>query len=82
MPDTSLYEEENYPTPLQATWSEFRQRHVAVAGLGILIFFIIMAILGPLLTPFEPTTQHTDALLIPPAWNDNGSILHMLGTDA
>ena len=53
MPDTSLYEEEHYPTPLQATWSEFRQRHVAVAGLGILIFFIIMAILGPLLTPFE-----------------------------
>ena len=82
MPDTSLYEEENYPTPLQATWSEFRQRHVAVAGLGLLIFCIIMAILGPLLTPFEPTTQHTDAVLLPPAWNDNGSILHILGTDA
>lgn len=82
MPDTNLYEEEHYPTPLQGTWHEFRQRHVAVVGLGILIFFIIMAIMGPIFTPFDPTTQHTDALLIPPAWNDNGSILHILGTDA
>ena len=82
MPDTSLYEEEHYPTPLKATWNEFRQRHVAVVGLGILIVFIIISILGPVLTPYDPTTQHTNALLIPPAWNDNGSILHILGTDA
>ena len=44
--------------------------------------FIVVALAGPLLTPYAPTTQHTNALLIPPAWNDNGSILHVLGTDA
>jgi cationic peptide transport system permease protein len=82
MLDANLYEEELHPTPLGATWREFKQRHVAVFGLAILMVFIVVALAGPLLTPYAPTTQHTNALLIPPAWNDNGSILHVLGTDA
>ena len=82
MLDANLYEEELHPTPLGATWREFKQRHVAVFGLAILTVFIVVAIAGPLLSPYAPTTQHTNALLIPPAWNDNGSILHILGTDA
>jgi cationic peptide transport system permease protein len=82
MLDANLYEEELHPTPLGATWREFKQRHVAVFGLVILTVFIVVAIAGPLLSPYAPTTQHTNALLIPPAWNDNGSILHILGTDA
>ena len=82
MLDANLYEEELHPTPLMATWREFKQRHVAVFGLVILTLFIIVAIAGPLLSPYAPTTQHTNTLLIPPAWDDNGSILHVLGTDA
>jgi cationic peptide transport system permease protein len=82
MLDANLYEEELHPTPLGATWREFKQRHVAVFGLVILTIFIIVAIAGPLLSPYAPTTQHTNTLLIPPAWDDNGSILHVLGTDA
>lgn len=82
MLDANLYEEELHPTPLGATWREFKQRHVAVFGLAILTVFIVVAIAGPLISPYAPTTQHTNALLIPPAWNDNGSILHILGTDA
>ena len=82
MLDANLYEEELHPTPLGATWREFKQRHVAVFGLVILTVFIVVAIAGPMLSPYAPTTQHTNALLIPPAWNDNGSILHILGTDA
>jgi cationic peptide transport system permease protein len=77
-----LYEEELHPTPLMATWREFKQRHVAVFGLVILTLFIIVAIAGPVLSPYAPTTQYTNMLLIPPAWDDNGSILHVLGTDA
>jgi len=82
MLDANLYEEELHPTPLMATWREFKQRHVAVFGLVILTLFIIVAIAGPLLSPYAPTTQYTNMLLIPPAWDDNGSILHVLGTDA
>ena len=81
MLDANLYEEELHPTPLKATWREFKQRHVAVIGLVILLVFIVVAIAGPILSPYLPTTQHTNALLIPPSWNDNGSILHILGTD-
>jgi cationic peptide transport system permease protein len=82
MLDANLYEEELHPTPLMATWREFKQRHVAVFGLVILTLFIIVAIAGPVLSPYAPTTQYTNTLLIPPAWDDNGSILHVLGTDA
>jgi cationic peptide transport system permease protein len=82
MLDANLYEEELHPTPLMATWREFKQRHVAVFGLVILTLFIIVAIAGPVLSPYAPTTQYTNMLLIPPAWDDNGSILHVLGTDA
>lgn len=81
MLDANLYEEELHPTPLKATWREFKQRHVALIGLVILMVFIVVAIAGPILSPYLPTTQHTNALLIPPSWNDNGSILHILGTD-
>ena len=82
MLDVNLYDEEHHPSPLQATWHEFKQSHIAVTGLLILGIFVIIALLGPLLSPYDPSTQHTNTLLIPPAWDDNGSILHVLGTDA
>ncbi len=78
---SSLYQEENYPSPLQQTWSEFRRSHIAFLGLCCLVFVILFILLGPLLTPYSPLEQNTDALLIPPAWAANGGISHILGTD-
>ncbi len=78
----NLYNEERHPTPWSATWHEFKQSHVAVMGLAVLSFFIMLGVLGPILTPYEPYAQNIQSLLLPPSWEPNGSILHVLGTDA
>lgn len=78
----SLYQEEYYPSPLQNTWNEFKQSHIAVLGLWFLTFFIILVLVGPLIAPFDPLTQNIDALLVPPAWEANGGIRNLFGTDA
>ncbi|MGS2720466.1 ABC transporter permease subunit [Paraglaciecola aestuariivivens] len=82
MPQYSLYQEEHHPSPLQFTWMEFKENHVAVAGLFCFMFFIIITIFCPLLAPFDPNMQQTADLLIPPAWDPNGGITHLFGTDA
>lgn len=81
MPQFSLYQEEHHLSPLQFTWMEFKENHVAVAGLFCFIFFIIITIFGPFLAPFDPNMQQTGDLLIPPAWDPNGGITHLFGTD-
>ncbi|MCP3429079.1 ABC transporter permease subunit [Opacimonas viscosa] len=81
MPDVNLYDDEFHPSPWQSTWREFKQSHIALVGLTTLSFFVVLAILGPILTPYAPDLQNTTALLLPPAWHDNGSVLHLLGTD-
>lgn len=81
MSQPSLYQEELHPSPLLHTWHEFRESHIAVLGLWFLGFFVLIVLLGPLIAPFDPLAQDTDALLVPPAWDDNGSIRHLFGTD-
>ncbi|UAA37792.1 ABC transporter permease subunit [Paraneptunicella aestuarii] len=79
---TSLYQEELHPSPLQQTWLEFSKSHVAFFGLCCFMFFVFLMLIGPYIVPYTPQTQHTEALLIPPAWAPNGGIDFMLGTDA
>lgn len=78
----NLYQEEFHPSPLQHTWREFRQSHLAVVGLWVLIFFVALVTIGPFLVPQDPLTQNVDALLVPPAWEGNGGIRNLFGTDA
>ena len=40
-----------------------------------------MALLAPVLAPYDPGEQNLDARLQPPAWLDGGSLQHPLGTD-
>lgn len=79
---SNLYQDEQFPSPLKQTWFEFRKSHISFVGLCFLIFILFFIIIGPLLTPYSPLTQNTEALLIPPAWDPNGGISHILGTDA
>jgi cationic peptide transport system permease protein len=78
----NLYQEEFHPSPLQHTWLEFRENHIAVVGLLCFLFFVIVIVLCPILAPYNPLTQNIDAILIPPAWDDNGGIMNLFGTDA
>ena len=82
MPQFSLYQEEHHQSPLQFTWMEFKENHVAMAGLLCFAFFIIITVFCPLIAPFDPNMQQTGDLLIPPAWDPNGGITHLFGTDA
>lgn len=77
-----LYNDEQYPSPWGSTWREFKQSHIALTGFIILNVFILLGILGPLMTPYEPYAQNFQSILLPPSWENNGTITHVLGTDA
>ena len=78
----SLYDDEAHPSPWQHTWRAFKCSHIALVGLAVLLLFVFFAFFAPLVAPYNPTYQNTEALLIPPSWAPNGSIAHLFGTDA
>lgn len=78
----SLYQEEFHPSPLANVWIEFKRSHIAVFGLIILSLFLLITLLAPIISPYDPNLQNTNAILLPPIWEPNGSILHVFGTDA
>ena len=82
MARSKLYIEEHYPSPLKHTWIEFRKSHVSLAGLWLLGLFLIIVIFAPGLAPQDPTQQHVDVLLLPPAWDSSGSVQYIFGTDS
>src|SRR5699024_2692442 len=43
---------------------------------------IVMALLAPVFAPHDPAMQYRDAFLVPPFWEDGGSLRFVLGTDA
>lgn len=81
MPRFSLYQEEYHPSPIEIVWIEFKRSHLAVAGLILLGLFFVITILAPLIAPFDPELQNTSTLLLPPSWEPNGTVGHLLGTD-
>ena len=54
----------------------FGQKSLTI-GLGIVALIAAIALLAPLLAPYDPLTRR----LIPPFWYPKGSWLHPLGTD-
>jgi len=73
-------EEENH-SPARQMWVLFKQRHPARIGLWLFITLLTIAILSPVISPYSPYVHDQSALLLPPAWSDNGKIEYMLGTD-
>ncbi|WP_438863929.1 ABC transporter permease subunit [Neptunicella sp.] len=82
MGQSKLYLEDHFPSPIRHTWIEFRRNHVSMLGLWLLIMFIIVIIFAPGISPFSPTEQNTDVILLPPAWDSSGTIVHLFGTDS
>lgn len=78
----NLYQQEHHPSPLENVWLEFKKSHMAVVGLSILIGFCLVAILAPLIAPYNPNLQNTEAVLLPPIWDANGTLKYILGTDS
>jgi peptide/nickel transport system permease protein len=56
-------------------WRRFRKNKIALAGLGIVVFFILLAIFAPLLAPYDFKEPNLAERLQPP------SSEHFFGTD-
>lgn len=81
MANVKEYLEEENHSPAKQMWVLFKQRHPARIGLWLFMFLLFIAIISPIFTPYSPYTHDQSALLLPPAWSDDGKIEYMLGTD-
>jgi dipeptide transport system permease protein len=70
------------PHPLVEFWRYFAQNKGALAGLGVILALIALAALADVISPHSPIVTHDDAFLRPPFWEEGGSFLYPLGTDA
>ena len=73
-------------TSLGTGWSIIRTplsslRRGVVLPLGIILFFLMVAIFAPFVTPYSPTKTSLPEKNVPPFWQEGGSISHPLGTD-
>ena len=48
---------------LELAWRKFRQHRLALVGLGILIFLIGVAVIGPIFLPFTPVPPRPDQIV-------------------
>ena len=65
-------------------WWSFRHSPLAVAAAIVTLLFFLGAIFAPWVAPFDPFDVKSLNLMdafTPPAWNENGSTRHLLGTD-
>ncbi|KGR88279.1 ABC transporter permease [Lysinibacillus odysseyi] len=65
LPQTA--EQEKVAGPWKEAWRSFRKSKSAVAGAGIVIFFILVAIIGPMLAPQGINEQNLAIRLLPPS---------------
>ena len=57
-------------------WLQLKKNKSAMIGLGIILFFILIAFAAPLTAPFDPLAQDIDKRLSPPGTNG-----YLLGSD-
>src|ERR671937_2271088 len=62
-------------SPAARAWRRLRQRRSAVLGLAVVVAFVLMALLAPLLAPYDPAQQSWTAVRKPPSRS------HWFGTD-
>ena len=67
--------EEKVAGPWKEAWYSFKKSKSALVGTGIVVFFVILAVIGPLLAPYEMNGQSLADRLQPP------SAEHWFGTD-
>lgn len=60
---------------LLSFWDTFQQNSMGLIGLGILVFFAFMALIGPMVVTYTTSVEALDKILLPP------STTHWLGTD-
>jgi len=77
----NIYREEEFPSPLMQLWYNFKSNPMIMLAFGSYLFLVLLAVFAPVITPFPSTQSHLDYILLPPAWNDDGNVSFLLGTD-
>ena len=62
-------------------YKQFSKNKSALVGLYISLALIIFAIFAPIIATYDPLSQNLTNRLIPPFWYENGSLMHIFGTD-
>lgn len=81
MRNDNIFYAERMPSPVAQVWRQFRRSWRALTALHFLGFIVVVTLFAPVLAPYSPTIQFTDALSLAPAWSDHGDIRFVLGTD-
>lgn len=81
MAKDNIYQEEEFPSPLMQLWHHFKVSPVVMIGFGGFLFLCVLAAFSPFITIYSPVENHLDKLLLPPAWDDQGDVSFLLGTD-
>ncbi|GKX51162.1 glutathione ABC transporter permease GsiD [Budvicia aquatica] len=69
--------DKNVRTPWSEFWRKFRKQHIAVAAGVFVLFLVLIAILSPWITPFDPENYFDYERL-----NEGPSALHWFGVDS
>ena len=72
---TNPSDEENLTPPWKEAWQSFCKNRLALIGLGIVIFFILIAFIAPVIAPYSYKDQVLSKRLLAP------SGAHWFGTD-
>jgi len=67
--------------PMLEQLSQLWRNKTAIAGLMIIVIFILVAIFAPSISPYDPLETSLYDQLKPPAWYEGGTTKHLLGTD-
>lgn len=62
-------------TPVRRAWRRLKRRKGAMVGLGVIVLVALLAVLAPLISPYDPAQQSWSAVRKPPSW------AHPFGTD-
>ena len=69
------------PSVFQEFWTHFKKNKGAVFGLGLIVFFGLIALFAPLIAPHSSSELFTEHLRLPPFWGDGGNSSFLFGTD-
>lgn len=68
---------EHIRTPWGEFWRKFKKQPVAMAAAGFVIFLILLAVFGPVITPFDPEDYFDYERM-----NEGPSLMHWFGVDS
>lgn len=66
---------------LREFWHYFSENKGSVVGLVFIVAIVLLAVFAPIFAPHDPISQDRNNLLIPPFWQEGGTLTYLLGTD-